>query len=109
MLSLVWVFVSCFFLCFENDSCKDDSADSTEISVVFENPSHEDACPIQATAKTTLNERVFFKLEPATVSGKFSTSYSSFDVVNKYSKHQTEFYLPPKLTSQNKRPFILRI
>ncbi len=96
-------------MCSENEICADELADSTQNSAVFENSSPEDVCPIQSAVKMTVQERTLFKFEPVSVSEKFSAHFSPTKIIPDSFKIQLEFYLSPKFTSQNKRPFKLRI
>ena len=61
--SLVWIFVGCAFLCGENENCGEGFDVSIETSAIFDETSHEDSCPIKASAKTTAPERIVFNFD----------------------------------------------
>lgn len=108
-LNLVWVFVGCAFICNENIDCTDEVEISFEHSANFDEPSHEDSCPIKTSARMTTPERIVLKFQSATVNSSVSTNFSVTATLPFNFKFQPESLPPPKITSQNKRPFVLRI
>lgn len=108
-LNLVWVFVGCAFLCSENEVCVEDKEVSLNYFANFDEPFHEDSCPIKTSARMTTPERIVLKLESATVNSTDIPKYLLTTISPFTLKSQPKLYPPPKIISQNKRPFILRI
>lgn len=108
-LNLVWVFVGCAFLCAENEGCIEDVEVSSNKFANIDKSSHEDSCPIKTSAQMTTPERIVLKFESATVVTKDFTNFLVTAILPVIFKYQPNFYPPPNITSQNKRPFILRI
>ena len=108
-LSLVWVFVGCAFLCGENENCGEEFDVSIETSAIFDETSHEDSCPIKASAKTTASERIVLKFDSSAVGVKVFKIFSALTILPDSLEYQTEFYRPPNIISQDKRLFVLRI
>ncbi|MGI8543207.1 MAG: hypothetical protein ACR2MD_06960 [Aridibacter sp.] len=108
-LNLVWIFVGCAFLCAENDYCTEDVEVSSNNFANFDEPSHEDSCPIKTSARMTTPERIVLKFKSAIVNSKDFTNFLVTAILPVTFKYQPKFYPPPNITSQNKRQFILRI
>lgn len=109
MMSLMWIFVGCAFLCAENGDCAEDSGVSSEISANFDQPLHEDSCPINASAKTIAPDRIVLNFEFSAVSVESFRNFSAKAILPDSLKYQTKFYRPPNIISQARHPFILRI
>ncbi|MGI9055675.1 MAG: hypothetical protein ACR2F2_07720 [Pyrinomonadaceae bacterium] len=107
--SLVWVFVGCAFLCGENENCGEEFDDSFENSAIFDETSHEDSCPIKASAKTTAPERIVFNFDSQLVENKVFTTFSAVMILPDSLRHQLNIYRPPITTSYYKRPLVLRV
>lgn len=108
-ISLVWTFVGCAFVCLEKDDCNEDLNVSAGISVSLTHSSQEDICPIQASAKTTAPEKIVFKSGFTVFLAEIFTPFSTLEILPDISGMETKFYRPPKIISQNKLPFVLRI
>jgi hypothetical protein len=109
MLSLVWVFVGCAFLCGKNENCGEDVDISIETPAIFDETSHEDSCPIKASAKTTAPERIVLKFDSPAVVEKVSANFSTIEIFPASQKFKPKSYRPPIIISHRKRPLVLRI
>lgn len=108
-LNLVWVFVGCAFLCAENENCTEDVEVSSNNFINFDEPFHEDSCPIKTSTRMTTPERIVLKFESATVDTKDFTNFLVTAILPATFKYQPKLHPTPKIISQNKHPFILRI
>lgn len=108
-MSLIWVFIGCGFLCAENGDCAGDISVSTENFSNFDQPLHEDECPINDSSKTTAPDRIVLKLEFSAVTIGSFRDHSAAAILPDSLKDQTIFYRPPNITSQARHPFIIRI
>lgn len=109
MLSFVWVFVGCVFICSEDETCAEDSGVSSENFTNYNQPSNKDSCPIEVSIKMTAPDRIGLKLEFSAVSVISFRNFSATAILPDSFKYQKKFYRPPNIISQAKHPFVLRI